>query len=347
MSLRRIAIVTPGFPASEADTSCTPALADFIRAFRQDAPEIDLEIFAFEFPHERRDYRWHGVRVHALGCVPAGRLARLTGYLRLWQALGAASAARGRFDAVHCFWLGPLAVLTQTFARRHGARHVVTLMGQEIRLSTRYRYLLTSRQTQAVAIGQRQADAVQQRVPGARLAVIPFGIGPFKPDQLAPPQRKYDVAFVGSLTEVKQPLLFLEVFARLPGAMRAIMVGGGPLEGQVRADLQRMGLVDRVTLTGHVAREAALQHMAQSRVLLHTAAFEGGPSVLDEALALGVAVAIRPVGKALDGPGSIIADGVEGLATAVESLLAKPAPKPRIAFSLEAMLAQYREIYGC
>jgi 1,2-diacylglycerol 3-alpha-glucosyltransferase len=346
MKRLRLAIVTPGFPASEQDTACTPALADYVLGLQSYAPNVDLEVFALSYPFDRNHYRWHGIPIYSSGRAKSGRTDRVMARWRLWRAMIKAERDRGGFDAVHSFWLGSSASLAQAFARRRGSRHVVTLMGQEIRLSLRYRQLLLRRDISAVAIGSHQAASVANRVPDVRLGVIPFGLDPLPTATVPPHCRNYDLAFVGSLTEVKRPLDFIEIIAKLDPNLTAVMVGDGPLRAAVESRISELDLSKRVKLCGHLNREDALQQLAQARVLVHTSAFEGGPSVLDEALALGVAVAIGPVGKAEDGPGCIVASGPDDMRIAVERLLAEPPPAARINHPVQETVRQYLALYG-
>lgn len=346
MSRMHLAIITPGFPDGEDDTACIPALADFVLALKKYAPDIRISIFALAYPFDRGRFEWHGLEVHSVGRANPSRSYRVAAHWRLWRALRQSSAAHGKFTAVHSFWLGSAALLGHAFARIFGCHHVVTLMGQELRFSLLYKPLLVSPRLTAVAIGARQRDFIAGRVPEAQLTVIPFGLDRLPVEPVPAAGRQFDLAFVGSLAPVKQPLLFLDVMARLGSQVTAVMVGDGPLRGAVEARIAELGLGERITLAGYLPREDALQLLAQARVLLHTSAFEGGPAVLDEALALGVAVAIRPVGKAADGPGCIVADGVEGLAEAASRLLAAPPPAPRLAHDLRETVASYRRLYA-
>ena len=62
-SARHIALITPGFPRDEADTSCIPPLQIALRRLRQRRPDIRITVIALHYPDSRRPYRWHGFEV--------------------------------------------------------------------------------------------------------------------------------------------------------------------------------------------------------------------------------------------------------------------------------------------
>jgi glycosyltransferase involved in cell wall biosynthesis len=92
--------------------------------------------------------------------------------------------------------------------------------------------------------------------------------------------------------------------------VRFVAVGQGPLEREVRAEHARLGLGDRVRLTGH--REDAVRLMAGCDVFVLASYYEGLPVALMEAFALGLPVVATAVG----GVPEMVTHGVEGLLVA-------------------------------
>jgi glycosyltransferase involved in cell wall biosynthesis len=115
---------------------------------------------------------------------------------------------------------------------------------------------------------------------------------------------------VAQLTAEKDPLTFVRAVAvarRCVPALHALLVGGGPLEGAVRAEAAALGLVDAVHLAG--IRTDADSLVAAADVVSLTSRQEGLGSVLLDALMLG-----RPaVATRAGGTEEVIEDGVSGL----------------------------------
>jgi glycosyltransferase involved in cell wall biosynthesis/GNAT superfamily N-acetyltransferase len=88
---------------------------------------------------------------------------------------------------------------------------------------------------------------------------------------------------------------------------RIVAVGQGPLEAEMRALHERLGLGDRVLLLGH--RADAVRVLAACDLFTMASDNEGLPVALMEALALGLPVACTAVG----GIPEAVTDGVEGL----------------------------------
>ena len=136
------------------------------------------------------------------------------------------------------------------------------------------------------------------------------------------------VAFVGRLTPIKQPELFLQAAARVArGEPRAqfLIAGGGELHDALQATATRLGLGPRVHFLGW-QRDIAPIYAASDLVAL-TSRNEGTPVALIESMAAGVpgvAFAVGGVPDLVTGPelGVLIPAGdVDALAAAVTGLL--------------------------
>src|SRR6267142_134056 len=99
-----IVLLVPGFPASEAETDCLPAVQNFVKAVASRNPDVAVHVVSFQYPFEQSGYDWNGVTVHAL----AGRNKRFPIRFRTW--LQAAWRVRRLVNAhhviaLHSFWL--------------------------------------------------------------------------------------------------------------------------------------------------------------------------------------------------------------------------------------------------
>lgn len=141
--------------------------------------------------------------------------------------------------------------------------------------------------------------------------------------------------FVGRFSPDKDIPTLLEAFARvkMPEA-RLMIVGEGPLRGEIEAKIASLGLASRVTLAGYLADPAPAY--LQARMLVLTSKRESFGNVIAEGLAHGLAI----VSTATAGPSEILDGGqfgtlvpvgnAEALAGAIAAALAAPGdPAPR------------------
>jgi glycosyltransferase involved in cell wall biosynthesis len=118
---------------------------------------------------------------------------------------------------------------------------------------------------------------------------------------------------VGRLDPEKNPLLLPEILALLRRAdprWRLTVVGSGPLEQQLRARSEQLGLAGAVELAGYVPLgEPLWRRYRDSHAFLHVSLTEGLPQVLFEAHAAGLPVVATDVG----GVRAALEDGRGGL----------------------------------
>jgi glycosyltransferase involved in cell wall biosynthesis len=137
------------------------------------------------------------------------------------------------------------------------------------------------------------------------------------------------VAFVGRLTAIKQPTLFLDAAERLADAdprARFLVAGGGEVEAAARAQIAERGLADRVRMLGW-QRDVAPVYAASDLVAV-TSRNEGTPVALIEGMAAGVpgvcfdVGGVRDVIRAPDLGVLVAPDDVASLADEIRRLLA-------------------------
>lgn len=341
--MAHVLLCTPAFPASEADVDCAPAMMQLVEGLLLRG-DIRPTVIATQYPFRHGTYQWNGITVHACD----GRNMALRKPLALLRGLRFADATirQDRPRHVHAFWMGDAAFVAHRAAVGHGLPHSVTLMGRDARDGGRWWSLLKGRSApRVIALCERQATYFERMSGRPADAVIPFGL-PAGALLAARTPFAHDVLFCGSMYAVKRPLLFIEVLRRIAALrpVKAVMVGQGPL-APVRRALADMPSGAEVQLLGAVPRARVLELMRSTRVLLHTASYEGQCFAFDEAAAMGMRIVSTAVGSARPDHWWSVADDVDGLAAALIAQFDAPEAAPsRILHPLDRSVDTYTRL---
>jgi glycosyltransferase involved in cell wall biosynthesis len=126
------------------------------------------------------------------------------------------------------------------------------------------------------------------------------------------PEHRITILCVGRLDPVKGHLVLAEALARLVRGgrpCRAVIVGAGPGESDLRAAIRRLGIESNVTLTGALGQDDLPDHYRAADIFCLPSFAEGIPVVLMEAMAMELPV----VSTTIAGIPELIADGTSGL----------------------------------
>jgi glycosyltransferase involved in cell wall biosynthesis len=159
------------------------------------------------------------------------------------------------------------------------------------------------------------------------------------------------VVAVGRLVEQKNHARLLDAAADVDA--RFLIVGDGPLRGELEERVAALGLGDRVTLTG--VRHDVPALLARADLVVFSSDWEGLPLVALEALAAGTPVLSTPVEGMRELPVTVVAP--DALAAGIADALAEPgdlgargrayvAEHHSEAAMLDAYEALYRELSG-
>jgi len=174
----------------------------------------------------------------------------------------------------------------------------------------------------AVTVSEYNRAFVRERLgeaAAARVQVIHCGVDPELHARVAePPPGDLEILCVAALREVKGHRFLLEACAALRArgvGLRCHLVGGGPLEAELRARVKALGLDALVRFHGPQPRAEVLAHMRAAHVLVLASVLdrqgrrEGIPVTLMEAMSCALPV----VASRISGIPELVEDGRSGL----------------------------------
>jgi glycogen synthase len=175
-------------------------------------------------------------------------------------------------------------------------------------------------------------------VPAERVRVIPPGVVPelfaaAAPDpypQLPRPR----ILFVGRLQHEKGIGVLLEAAARMSSRAQLVFVGDGPARKQLHRAARKLGLAERVHVTGFLPHRVVPAAMRHADVLVLPSLFEEFGTTQLEAMQAGVPIVASRTGGIPDAVGEaavLVPPGsVEALARAIDEVLMNPALAERL-----------------
>jgi glycosyltransferase involved in cell wall biosynthesis len=111
--------------------------------------------------------------------------------------------------------------------------------------------------------------------------------------------RRELVGFIGLLFPVKGVVNFVDaiplILRQLPN-VEFVICGSGSLFEEIKEDLERVGLSDKVKLTGWLSSDKVADYLNQMKLLVLPSYEEGLPNIILEAMACGTPVLATPIG---------------------------------------------------
>jgi glycosyltransferase involved in cell wall biosynthesis len=214
---------------------------------------------------------------------------------------------------------------------RHPGRRLVHFAGDLLEAS----YRLLARRCPTVVVGPELAHNYS----GARW-LLPISVSLVRDSDIVDPDEaakrswgaERTVLSVGRLETEKNPLLLADVLARLDGGeWRLLICGEGPLESELRARLEELGVGDRADFLGYLPIHGGLMDRYRSvNAFLHVSWTEGMPQVLLEAFAAGTPVVATAVGGVPEAAGDAALLVPPGDPDAAAQALARLAAEPEM-----------------
>lgn len=291
MKPEALVILTPGFAANEADTTCLPPQQIFVKALKQAYPNVHLIILTFHYPFRKDHYNWFGCEVVSFNGKDWGKGFRLNTWIKVWKKLGILKRQYNLLGILS-FWLGECAFVGQRFSKRHGLKHHIWLLGQDAKAGNRFFKRTKPDGGNLIALSDFVADSFAGSYGIRPQHTIPVGIDVGLFDN-PPVERDIDILGAGSLIPLKQYHLLIETvrLAKLYfPKIRVAICGKGPEEERLKQLIWQYQLENNISMFGEVAHNEVIKLMQRSRIFLHPSSYEGFGAVIAEALYAGAKV---------------------------------------------------------
>ncbi len=284
-----ILIITPGFPKDESDSTCIPALQDFLMAISSNHKHIRFTVLSMQYPVSS-SYNWNGIKVISVSGNNRKGLKKYKTWIKT-KRLAADLIRSQNIDLIHAFWAREAAYIAHKVSIKTKTPYLVTAMGQDVLSTPAYMASLELENLVYVSQFQKQQSILNAK----KTKVIEWGVESINREVT----RNIDIVGVGSLLDVKDWKRFISIASILKSIrpnLNIHLIGDGPL----RADLEKLNdsFGAPVKLRGELSRELTLKSIASTRIVLHTARYESFCLVLAEGLAAGCNVISSNVGIA-------------------------------------------------
>jgi 1,2-diacylglycerol 3-alpha-glucosyltransferase len=348
-SSNTILFLVPGFPADEQDSTCIPALQQYVNNFVKANPDSHIAVIAFQYPYTYQKYNWHGIEVYPCGGEGRRRIGRLLTWLTAVKYV-LRMHIKDRVVLIHSFWLEECTFIGQLMSKILLAKHVASIMGQDaLRRNAYLKYLNYS--SMITTAGSSNAaetfyDSTQHQVD----AIIPIGLDVDNFNtQKNEQSRKIDVLGVGSLIALKNHELFIRIIGELakdfPKIIAAI-IGDGEERAHLEEIIIKNGVENNMELLGGLSRLETIEYMYQSKIFLHTSKYESQGYVFLEALYCGLTVVCFDVGFVEKSERMIVCrkerEMVENLKTILRMNLSY---QPMLRKSINETVDEFKQVY--
>lgn len=147
----------------------------------------------------------------------------------------------------------------------------INVVGQMPQWRWRYRSLFASDAKLAAVVPFLRDRMVEVGAPKDRIAIIPCAVDADSFQTVNHEPGPVRVAMVSRLIEQKGPLHSLRAFARAAERLPDItldIVGNGPLMSELRSEIERFGIADRVRVHGDLSHAECLAVLANDHIFL-------------------------------------------------------------------------------
>lgn len=289
---KTLVIITPAFPANEAETFWVPSQQLMVKALQKNFPDLRIIILTLLYPYQAATYTWNGMEITSFNGNHKRKLRRIFLWRSVWKKL---TTITNNHDviAILSFWCGECAFIGNRFAKRKSLKHFSWICGQDARKINKWVRFIRPAEHELLAMSPFLAEEFYKNHNIKPRYIIPNAIdaAAFQPSM--PVTKDIDILGVGSFEPLKRYDVFINVINVLQKSLPRIMAfhcGMGREKEKIDQLINDLSLQENVQLLGGKTHEEILQLMRRTKVFLHTSGYEGFSTVCLEALCAGAHV---------------------------------------------------------
>lgn len=289
--IESLIILTPGFPVSEADENCLPMQQYFIKEIREEFPEIEITVLAFQYPYHTNKYEWNGIKVIPFNGKNKGGVARIAREFYVGKEIRNIIKEK-RASGIISFWYGECAKVGKKAADTFNLPHLCWILGRDAINKEVYNRKIKLSPNNLVALSDFLQNEFGKTYNVKPQYVIPPGINS-KWNADLDPDKEIDLLAAGSFIPLKNFSDFLKLLVKLREdfpQLKAVLAGDGPERESLLAQSAALGLEGILKMPGEIPHSHLLTLMRKTKVFIHPSTYEGFSGVCQEALWAGASV---------------------------------------------------------
>lgn len=324
---KTLVILSPGFPKDEADTACIPPQQVFVRSLKQNYPDLNVIVLAFEYPFYSSQYQWNGVTVISFGGRSRGKIIRLRNWVHAWLILNRLNK-QYQLIGLLSFWISDCAFVANAFAKKNNLKHFCWILGQDAKRGNKYFDRIKPSGDSLIALSDFISREINKNYSVKPAHVIPVGIDPALFNSPMN-ERDIDILAAGSLIPLKRFSILINVVSILniyfPG-IKVVICGDGPEREALNELIKLHRLENNVQFTGELPHQSVLELMQRAKIFAHPSLYEGFGVVCLEALHAGAQVVsfVRPMDTPIKN--WHVTNTEDGMLNIMKELLENPMP---------------------
>lgn len=286
---KKLLFITPLFPKNLEEDNVVPFIKLFTLNFAE-SKNIEIDIITLMYPFSKTPYNIGKIRVYPIG----GNFKKSFKKAPLFYKSilkGVQLCRKNKYDGILCFWYRESAFIGKILSSIFKIRILVWLQGQDAKISNKYVSFLRILDENLIMLSNYQRNIFNTSFKKNIQKVTNIAIDRSVFPELNKKYREIDIIGVGNLGALKNYSLFIDIVFELKiSELKAIICGEGEEFEFLKNKIQLLGLNENIKLMGKVSNRKILEYMNNSKIFLHTSSFEGGSSVIHEALYSGCQV---------------------------------------------------------
>src|SRR5574338_1216883 len=210
---RTFIILTPGFAANEADSTCLPFLQTLLKNIREIYPELNIIVLAFHYPFQKGSYKWQGTEVISFNGYRRNRFYKVLLWARIMNKL---RMLHRTYDIIGLLslWCSECAWIGKKFSQKNKLNHYCWLWGQDARPGNKYVKRIHPSKNELIALSEFLQSEFEKNYLIRPSHIIPPGIDVCTFSK-QPSKKSIDILGVGSLIPLKQYHIFIAIIGEL------------------------------------------------------------------------------------------------------------------------------------